>query len=165
MVVTSRVQYHVDRLLADADAAAREGDFPAARLLINAVLALDPGNEVALRYLEPASGRILRRRYTRHSAGHAGEPLPTPGPIRENCEVMLRRELTGFMSKTQVVWLEAYSIGREGRKLVYTSSAWKVGRDAGVRYEAEVDQLISALVKEGWRLLPGDLEDMPRFQR
>src|SRR3954469_4420831 len=165
MVVTSRVQYHVDRLLADADAALRESDFPAARLLINAVLALDPGNSEALRFLEPSSGRIVRRRYARHSGDKAGEPLPTPDTLREHCETMLRREVTGFMSKTQVVWLEAYGIGREGRRLVYTSKAWKVGRDAGERYEAEVDQLISTLVKEGWRLLPGDIEDMPRFQR
>src|ERR1051325_9976457 len=101
MVVTSRVQYHVDRLLADADSAARESDFPTARLLINAVLALDPGNAEALRYLEPTTGRIVRRRYTRHSGGKQGEPLPTPDAIREHCETMLRRELTGFMSKTQ----------------------------------------------------------------
>jgi hypothetical protein len=49
MVVTSRVQYHVDLLLSDAASAVSEGDFPAARLLINAVLALDPGNDEALR--------------------------------------------------------------------------------------------------------------------
>jgi hypothetical protein len=165
MVVTSRVQYHIDRLLTDAETAFREADFPAARLLINAVLALDPGNQEALRYLEPASGRIVRRRYTRHSTGHSGEPLPTPGLIEERCETVLRRELTGFMSTTQTVWLEAYSIGRDGRKLVYTSKAWKAGKEAFYHYETQVGQLIRELVKEGWRLLPGDPEDMPRFTR
>jgi len=165
MVVTSRVQYHVDRLLADADAAFREADFPQARLLINAVLALDPGNTEALRYLEPASGRIVRRRYARHSGGKSGEPLPTPGVIRENCETMLRRELTGFMSRTQVVWLEAYSVGREGRRLVYSSSPWKAGRNAAERYNDEVDRMVEALVKDGWHMLPCDPDDLPRFQR
>lgn len=165
MVVTSRVQYHVDRLLADAGATFREADFPAARLLINAVLALDPGNTEALRYLEPASGRIVRRRYTRHSAGHTGEPLPTPGVIHENCETMMRRDLTGFMSRTQVVWLEAYSVGREGRKLVYSSRPWKVDRHAGRRYTDEVEAMVEALIAQGWRMLPCDPDDLPRFQR
>jgi hypothetical protein len=165
MVVTSRVQYHVDRLLADAEAAFAESDLPQARLLINAVLALDPGNSEALRYLEPASGRILRRRYTRHSGANTGEPLPTPGTIRENCETMLRRELTGFMSRTQVVWLEAYGIGREGRKLVYSSEPWKVDRHADARYVEEVEAMVDALITEGWRMLPCDPGDLPRFQR
>src|SRR5262245_19986589 len=109
MVVTSRVQYHIDRLLSDVASAASDCDFPAARLLINAVLALDPGNEEALRYLEPASGRISRRRYARHTIGNEGEPLPTPGEIRDHCETILRRELTGFMGRTPMFWLEAYS--------------------------------------------------------
>jgi hypothetical protein len=165
MVVTSRVQYHVDRLLADAEAAYRESDFPQARLLINAVLALDPGNMEALRYLEPASGRIVRRRYTRHSGVNTGEPLPTPDAMREHCETILRRELTGLMSKTQMVWLEAYGIGRGGRRLVYSSEAWKVDRHSSRRYADEMDLLVSTLVKDGWLLLPCDPEDLPRFQR
>jgi hypothetical protein len=165
MVVTSRVQYHVDRLLADADVAFREGDFPAARLLINAVLALDPGNTEALRYLEPSSGRIVRRQYKRHSGEKTGEPLPTPGLVRENCETMLRRDLTGFMSRTQVVWLEAYSVGREGRRLVYSSQPWKVDRHAGQRYVDAVEAMIESLIAHGWRMLPCDPDDLPRFQR
>ncbi len=165
MVVTSRVQYHVDRLLADADVALHESDFPAARLLINAVLALDPGNTEALRFLEPSSGRIVRRRYTRHSGDKLGEPLPTPDTLREHCETMLRRELTGFLSKTQVVWLEAYSIGRQGRRLVHSSEAWKVDKHSSRRYGEEMDLLVETLVKDGWQLLPCDPEDLPRFQR
>jgi hypothetical protein len=165
MVRVDLVRGNIERLLSDADAAFRQNDPAAGRLLINAVLALDPGNEDARRILEAVSLSVDRRRYARRTAGRMPSPLPVPGPSREYCETVLRREVKGFMAHTPTVWLEAYSVGRDGRRLVYSSGSWKAGRNAAGRYDVELDALIDMMVNNGWRLLPFDPEDMPRFQR